>query len=296
MVNRDSARAAPAAKTTTYGIVAHDAATAVILRRGPTRYTRLLLWNLRDHSISGGQWLRGYVEPRSCGVSPDGKLLIYEARKRGETFTAISRLPYFTALAFWAYSWPGGGGGFFTSNATVVLYVPVRDPRLGGAVPPGFEVMQHSSYLRSLFPTPFLLEDVVLPPEAHHGWSTTRGGVDKKPSSVNPRVRLERLSAGPAQRSYRVIEDARGRTPMRTWELGVLDWVDWSHDGELILGERGCLYRQPVPRSRLDAPADRVLVADLNGQSFERVVPPAAMCHWPEWLGRAKAPRGSGRG
>jgi len=68
----------------------------------------------------------------------------------------------------------------------------------------------------------------------------------------------------------------------------MLDWADWSHDGALILGTGGCLYRQPMPRSLADAPEIRSLVADLNGQSFERVLPPADMRRWPEKLGWGK--------
>lgn len=123
--------AAPASKTTTYGIVARDAPTAVILRRGPTRFTRLLRWDLRDDTVRAGQWLIGRVAPGPCGLSPDGELLIYEARKGTQTFTAVSRPPYFTALAFWEYASPWTGGGFFSANETRTS--GATSPRTGAA-------------------------------------------------------------------------------------------------------------------------------------------------------------------
>jgi hypothetical protein len=74
-----------------YAIVARDARVAVVFRRGPTRHVRMLRWDLAKDDVEPGQWLYGTVETTASALSPDGELVAYCARKRGETFTAVSR-------------------------------------------------------------------------------------------------------------------------------------------------------------------------------------------------------------
>jgi hypothetical protein len=89
-------------------ILAREADSAVILRRGPTDWWRLTLWNTKRDTFEHGQWFRGRIYPEKCDLSPDGNLLVYFAHKfssraidRGysDSWTAVSRPPFFTALA-----------------------------------------------------------------------------------------------------------------------------------------------------------------------------------------------------
>ena len=110
--------------TRLFGLVARDARTAVVLRRGPSKHVRMLLWDLATDEITPGQWLAGRVYDPRCGVSPDGQLVVYFAGKFGtklRTFTAVSRPPYFTALALWPEGSTWGGGGFFEENRKLIL-------------------------------------------------------------------------------------------------------------------------------------------------------------------------------
>ena len=90
------------------------------MRRGPTDWVRLVLWRTDTDVIERGQWFHGRIYDRRCDLSPDGRLFVYFAAKRGlerlesevgETWTAVSRPPYLTALALWPKgdSWEGGG-------------------------------------------------------------------------------------------------------------------------------------------------------------------------------------------
>jgi hypothetical protein len=56
-------------------------------------------WDLRADKLTYGQWLVVRRYPEASGLSPDGRLLVYYARKGPRTFTAVSQPPYFTALA-----------------------------------------------------------------------------------------------------------------------------------------------------------------------------------------------------
>ena len=90
--------------------LAQKVLVAVVLRRGPSDWAQLSLWDRGDDSIQPGHWFHGRVYERRCDLSPDGRLFIYVAAKHGrrrddddigESWTAISRPPYFTALALW---------------------------------------------------------------------------------------------------------------------------------------------------------------------------------------------------
>lgn len=114
---------------------ASKAPIAVLLRRGPSNWVQMIRWDLRNDSFETGQWFKGRIYPESSELSADGELLLYSARKTngwtlrrnndiGETWTAISRPPYFTALALWRNGcWTGGG--LFTEARTVKLALPI---------------------------------------------------------------------------------------------------------------------------------------------------------------------------
>src|ERR1700694_5923621 len=102
--------------------LARSAPIALVLRRGPSSWARLSIWHTDTDTFEHGQWFKGRVYEHRCDVSPDGSLFVYFARKGGgpslgklhvDSWVAISRSPWFTALALW----PVGGtyclGGFF---------------------------------------------------------------------------------------------------------------------------------------------------------------------------------------
>jgi len=109
--------------------LAREADVGVIMRRGPTNWWRLTLWDTRRDRFEKGQWFRGRVYPERCDVSPDGKLFVYFAGKfkypetggYGDTWTAVSRPPNFTALALWTVGGTWGGGGIFKDNRTLTI-------------------------------------------------------------------------------------------------------------------------------------------------------------------------------
>jgi hypothetical protein len=110
--------------------LARKAHVGVILRRGPTQWWRVTLWDTRRDTFEGGQWFRGQLYPDKCDVSPDGKLFVYfggkfshraEAKGYRTTWTAVSRPPYLTALALWPMGGTWGGDGVFLDDRTVRL-------------------------------------------------------------------------------------------------------------------------------------------------------------------------------
>ncbi|MEM9229599.1 MAG: hypothetical protein AAGB10_08340 [Pseudomonadota bacterium] len=98
---------------------ARSASLAVILRQGPSRAYRMILWNHADDSFIDGQWLKSNIYIERCDISPDGRWFLYfalDGRQRSSalwSFTAISRPPWFTALALYPQGDTWGGGGRF---------------------------------------------------------------------------------------------------------------------------------------------------------------------------------------
>lgn len=103
-------------------LLARDASTGVVIRRGPSRHTAIVGWDRETDRFKIGQWLYGRIYERRCDLSPDGKHLIYFAMNgrwdssvKG-SWTAISRAPYLRALTLYAKGDCWHGGGLFQSS------------------------------------------------------------------------------------------------------------------------------------------------------------------------------------
>jgi hypothetical protein len=112
-------------------IFARKSPTAVIFRRGPSKWVQLIKWDTNTDAFEPGQWFHGRIYERRADLSPNGSLLIYFAQKI-ETrtmkdseytyaWTAVSRPPYLTALALWPKGDCWHGGGLFSDDDTVIL-------------------------------------------------------------------------------------------------------------------------------------------------------------------------------
>ncbi len=141
-------------KARLFGLVAREANQVVILRRGPSRYTQMLVWDLATDEVTSGQWLKGRVYERRCDVSPDGKHFVgactnysqsHRQRFGGSAdwesswihcgWTVVSRPPYFTAEGLWLTGGAWNGGGVWQGNKHVALnnfqhcWVEEKSPR-----------------------------------------------------------------------------------------------------------------------------------------------------------------------
>jgi hypothetical protein len=113
---------------TLFVITAREAPLAVVIRRGPSAWVHLTLWDMRNDSFTPGAWFRGRIYEEKCDLSPDGELFVYAAhqgRRLGtsysDSWTAVSRAPWLHALALWPMHTTYGGGGRFTGKRRLVL-------------------------------------------------------------------------------------------------------------------------------------------------------------------------------
>ena len=95
---------------------------AVILRQGPTRQYRMILWHRDTDTFEDGQWIKKRVYTDKCDLSPDGAHFIYfvlDGKWNLETegsYTVVSKPPFWTALALCPEGSTWGGGGVFLDN------------------------------------------------------------------------------------------------------------------------------------------------------------------------------------
>lgn len=101
---------------------ARETPRAVILRQGPVRQFRMILWHTDTDRFEDGQWVKQNVYTERCAISPDGRHFIYfmldgkwHTQAEG-AYTAISRPPHFTALALFPEGSTWGGGGTFIDD------------------------------------------------------------------------------------------------------------------------------------------------------------------------------------
>ena len=109
-------------------IMAERSPRALILRRGPSSWYHLVLWNTGKDVFEQGAWFKGRLYEERCDLSPDGELFVYFALQGSRwrtshqgTWTAVSRAPWLHALALWPDGDTWGGGGRFVSDRELIL-------------------------------------------------------------------------------------------------------------------------------------------------------------------------------
>lgn len=272
-------------------ILARKAPVAVIFRRGPSRQVQLIKWNLNDDTFEPGQWFEGRVYERRCDLSPAGTLLIYFAatyKKPLRSWTAVSKPPWFTALALWPKGDGWNGGGHFVDAYRIHLdHFPGDDA-------PHPDFVRNCRRLRITSLSGIRGEDgpVWHTTLQRDGWTQTHPGIWSENSrkraisfQAEPPERwqethrsrplkLEMLIEGIGQENgsmyltrFRVIDDSHTEIA----DLGPTDWADWDKQGDLLFARTGCIYRQ---RFSTSGPRPVKLLADFRSNKFEAIAPP----------------------
>jgi hypothetical protein len=276
-----------------FAIIARRAKTAVILRRGPSRHVRLSLWHTATDTFEHGQWFIGRLYQRRCDLSPDGSLFIYFAAKHGRpdpdyaySWTAISKPPYFTALALWPKGDAWHGGGLFLNAKTVWLnHHPCQADPHPAHRPRGLRIEANPHVCGEDGPIYYKRLE-------RDGWDLVNEGIQPgwnaptpdpptwhKPAP-NQKYHLAMQYMGyftgaygdPHDYRYALVKSATGeQTPLEG-----ATWAGWDHRGRLAFTRDGKLYAVPPQDFAPDIPP----IADFNGQMFENIPPPRWARHW----------------
>jgi hypothetical protein len=109
-------------------LFARDANSALVIRRGPSKWFHLISWDTQHDVFESGAWIHGRIYEEKCALSPNGELLVYAVHKGSQLRTAytdcwtgVSRPPWVFALALWPFGTTYGGGGWFTGNRALTV-------------------------------------------------------------------------------------------------------------------------------------------------------------------------------
>lgn len=229
-------------------IFARDVPRALILRIGPSKHTRMILWDTRHDTFEDGQWVKHRIYSERCALSPDGRHVVYAGfralrpdRRTLGGYTAIARPPYFTALWFHAQEDTWGGGGTFVDNRHVWLHLPYPGGALSLPAPEGltpvYDPRTHPAYDR----------DAVTAVNRVPEFLVTADGQRARIK----RADLERLRDSATQPGFRPMFIGHGQP----------DWPEWCQI------RNGCLFRR-------HADGSETLLRDFNPMRFEPIVAP----------------------
>jgi hypothetical protein len=225
-------------------ILARESKTAVVFRRGPSRWVQLLRWYTATDAFEPGQWFRGRIYEKRSDLSPNGELLIYFAAKFERatkdsfySWTAISRPPYLTALVLWPGVGAWDGGGLFESDSCVWVNQNEWKEELNASKPQRLEIRFAASRGED-YP-------VFMPRLLRDGWE------QRAELGVNNRV----VKPAPNDR-FTLAMHWRGsdfdhplRYYLRDWDtdkersLDGIGWADFDHEGHLVFARGGKLFR-----------------------------------------------------
>lgn len=261
-----------------FGLLARQAPVGLILRRGPTRWVQLNLWHTDTDVIEYGQWFHGRLFERRCDLSPDGSLFIYFASKYGhsqfDTWTAISRPPYFTALALWPKGDSWNGGGLFVDSKTVWLnhHTALPDkwhlpPRWLKVLPSTESYGEDEPYNKQLLRDGWtMLQDVIWQRPARMPIKVIQPSIFQKRHPDGVHVLLMRYIGydpkrygSPSMYEFFLRDTMHGSETM----LEGATWADLDQRHRLVFTKNdGCLYADELQHSELRPH----LIADFNGQ------------------------------
>ncbi|AWN54667.1 hypothetical protein [Methylobacterium sp. 17Sr1-1] len=257
---------------------------AVIYRRGPSKQTCLIRWDRATDTFEVGQWFNGRVYPERSALAPDGEHLLTfmgSFRPPFRTWTALSRPPYFTALALWPKGDTWGGGGAFLSERTFALAHGSSPAPLapGFALPEGFTLLppgpatdERFARATSRLPHEWRMVDGSGTPSAP--WASTCDG----PSGLALRAWWEADDPHRPWRGERRIELIQGD---RRAALPGVGWAGFDVTGDLLLARGGTLLRcmaddLAASRGGSDVVVRSHLLADFTDLRFRPLAAPYA--------------------
>ena len=213
-----------------FGICATEADVVAVLRRGPSSWTHLGLWDLASERFEPGSWLKARVYEEKCDISPDGQYLCYFALNGGSpwaagaTYFAVSRLPWFTAIAAW------GTPGTYTGCAYFVKergQWALAEPDEGDDGP----VRRRYGLAMS--------HDHDFAVERRRGWTEVSASANavgrQRPGQAKRRDQDVWLVSTRQKRRRPVYELREGPNGAALADLGDIQWADWARDGRLLV-------------------------------------------------------------
>jgi hypothetical protein len=223
--------------------------SAVVIRRGPSRWWHILRWRLDPPEVEPGAWFRGQLYPRRCAVSADGTLLGYFALTGRpapwDSYLAVSKVPWLHALAAWHQGSTWHWGCEFLSDGRFCTGEAEPTPPGSGVYPaglarrPGLAAIAHPDRWRA--------RDVQR--ELRDGWTEHEPARDgqsvagaplvlRRPGPNDGRTALRLMHHGHDYARHGVEGADIHYALERDGDLSVLPetaWADWDRRGRILI-------------------------------------------------------------
>lgn len=271
--------------------LAREAPLGVVLRRGPSDWARLSVWHTESDTFEHGQWIKGRVYERRSDVSADGSLFAAFIRQSGgravdrpnaDSWVAVSRPPWFTALAVWFVGGTYHTGAFFPERNALWVGFMEQPPDIG-RVPRWLSITKPRDIPYIDGTNEWTDRTVHFNRLLRDGWervedSTYRTKWERshpgEPLTLLMTQQFEdfRLFGGPYVVDYGVRLDGG-----REHTIGQATWADWDRRGRLVIARDGKLLEWEPGGSLRE-------IADFNAQAPEPEAAPARARAWPRRL------------
>ena len=269
-------------------LLARKANVGVILRRGPTKWWHVTLWDTKADRFQSGQWFHGHLYPNKCDLSPDGSLMSYFAgrfspRDVAGSWIAVSRPPYLTALTLWPVGDTHGGRSVFTDNYSLLVAAGLHLPdRLTGPLSVteyyGLKKTDPRHQARPCWNEGW--EGTLVEPQTRRSWprySAWRKTSGKLTLERDPRQKdafggfaFDRFPS----RARSLYTLYRGEDPVAVFEA---HWADWDQLGRLVATVGGRVFAGALDRRNN---LGWKQLASLAAEKPERMVAPQWAQHW----------------
>jgi hypothetical protein len=205
---------------------AEAAPVACVIRRGPTRWFHVALWDHEARTVDHGAWTRIKLYPERCALSRDGeRLAVFALGGEWGPYFAVSRAPWLHALAAWETVGTWTTGAHFHED-TLVLAGCVGPEPFHGEYPDGVACEGTDTRwglagmfreLRTGWSLVPVRDTDGAPAEEHH-WldalpaplaTSPDPAVAVRPNPADPRRVLVLVSLWPGQREYYLREGDR---------------------------------------------------------------------------------------
>lgn len=235
-------------------ILAHNSPQALVIRRGPSRYTAVIGWDRKTDTFQVGQWLKGKIV--DADISPNGRYWIYTAMssKGWQTWTAIAYVPYLKAVDFYRTDGYWSANGRFASDKEYYF-----------GVQPDLEITERRKNSQlSLIPAPDEWYDETM---KRQGWEKVvwaRGHFTLTKRINNQWNLVYCYQSDKGHYQLRNIKNKR--------EIVMTDWEHADVDGNrLVWSTKGLIMTGKIGKDGLENSA---LLYDANPLSFREIIAP----------------------
>jgi len=269
--------------------LAAEAPIAVVLSRGPSDWAQLSVWHTDSDRIVHGQWIKGRVYERRSDLSADGQLFAAFVRQSGgrerhgaDTWMALSRPPYFSALAVWFVGGTYHTGPFFPARDVLWLGYQEDTPPDRGRLPTWLKIRQPRDIAYIDGTAEWTDRTVHFNRLLRDGWQLQAQEpyrtLWQRPHRQRPLVLQmvhELTEARHQPWRYLVEYSVWNVAEKREYPIGHATWADFDQRGRLVLARDGKLLHWMEESGRCEA------IADLNGRDPDPQPAPASALEWP---------------